>query len=297
MNIKNALANRAAELHMALPKLLQHYAMERFLYRLSLSPVAGKFFLKGGMLLMGMGAGAARTTMDIDLLGRIDNSPESVLKAIRSIITTKPGMADGVQFGNDLRAVEIAKDALYVGLRVSFTANVAGEPCSMKIDIGFSDEVYPRAMEMEYPSTLHELPAARLRCYSPESMVAEKWQAMVQLKEMNSRMKDFYDLWFLSRSCAFDYTVLKEAVARTFARRGTDPAEFSHLSTPAYLAAQQPEWAAYVRKLKAANFQKKELVAIPSRDLETVMSEIFCWLAPVMQNAEFKKWSPGKGWK
>ena len=84
-NIKEALRCRAQELDVALPKLMQHYAMERFLYRLSHSPVAGKFYLKGGMLLMGMGAQTARTTMDIDLLGRISNTPDSVLKAAVSI--------------------------------------------------------------------------------------------------------------------------------------------------------------------------------------------------------------------
>ena len=102
MNIKAALQQRAKELNIALPKLLQHYAMERFLYRLSLSPVADRFYLKGGMLLMGVGAGTARTTMDIDLLGRISNSPESIQKAISSIIHTKPGVADGVSFSDKL---------------------------------------------------------------------------------------------------------------------------------------------------------------------------------------------------
>lgn len=216
MNIKDSLLRRAQELHIAMPKLMQHYAMERFLYRLSLSPYAEKFYLKGGMLLMGMGAGAARTTMDIDLLGRIANSPESVLKAVRGIIRTKPGVADGVHFSDDIRAEEITKDARYVGLRVLFAADVAGMACTMKIDIGFSDEIYPKAMELDYPATLSELPSARLLCYSAESMVAEKWQAMVQLKEMNSRMKDFYDLWFLSRTRSFNYPTLKEAIARTF---------------------------------------------------------------------------------
>lgn len=185
MNIKAALQQRAKELNIALPKLLQHYAMERFLYRLSLSPVADRFYLKGGMLLMGVGAGTARTTMDIDLLGRISNSPESIQKAISSIIHTKPGVADGVSFSDKLEVTEITKDALYVGLRISFAADVAGVHCDMKVDIGFSDEIYPAALMLDYPATLNGIPGARLQCYSLESVVAEKWQAMVQLKQMN----------------------------------------------------------------------------------------------------------------
>lgn len=296
MNIRELLRRRAQERNVPLPRLLQHYAMERFLYRLSLSPVADKFFLKGGMLLMGIGAGSARTTMDIDLLGRLSNSPDSVKKAMLSIIRTKPGVADGVSFAEPLHVEEIAKDALYVGLRVAFVADVAGARCPMKVDIGFSDEVYPAAMELDYPTTLKELPSAHLRCYSAESVIAEKWQAMVQLKTMNSRMKDFYDVWFLARTRSFDYAVLKAAVARTFDRRNTDPAEYIALLKPEYSAEQQPEWAAYVRKLKAATFQKKTDVLMPSRDMREVLAEIIAFLEPVMQESTLRRWNAGKGW-
>jgi predicted nucleotidyltransferase component of viral defense system len=297
MNIKAALQQRAKTLDMALPKLLQHYAMERFLYRLSLSSVADRFYLKGGMLLMGVGAGVARTTMDIDLLGRISNSPESIQKAIHTIIRTKPGVADGVSFSDQLEVQEITKDALYVGLRVSFSANVAGIACHMKVDIGFSDEVYPAALMLDYPATLSELPGPRLQCYSLESVIAEKWQAMVQLKQMNSRMKDFYDLWFLSRRYSFDYAILKEAVMRTFARRSTKVDEYISLKSEKYMKVQQPEWATYIRKLKAATFRQKDSVEIPPRIFADVMGEIHDWLGPVMENSCLSKWIPGKGWQ
>lgn len=297
MNIKAALQQRAKELNIALPKLLQHYAMERFLYRLSLSPVADRFYLKGGMLLMGVGAGTARTTMDIDLLGRISNSPESIQKAISSIIHTKPGVADGVSFSDKLEVTEITKDALYVGLRISFTADVVGVHCDMKVDIGFSDEIYPAALILDYPATLNGIPGACLQCYSLESVVAEKWQAMVQLKQMNSRMKDFYDLWFLSRRYSFTYTTLHNAITRTFERRETDTKEYVILKTENYRKAQQAEWAAYIRKLKAATFQKKDAVEIPSRIFAEVLDEIMTWLEPVMIDVHYHTWKPGKGWR
>ena len=297
MNIKAALQQRAKELNIALPKLLQHYAMERFLYRLSLSPVADRFYLKGGMLLMGVGAGTARTTMDIDLLGRISNSPENIQKAISSIIHTKPGVADGVSFSDKLDIQEITKDALYVGLRISFKADVAGVHCDMKVDIGFSDEVYPAALMLDYPTTINGIPGARLQCYSLESVVAEKWQAMVQLKQMNSRMKDFYDLWFLSRRYSFTYDSLKTAITRTFERRETDVQEYVVLKTENYQKTQQSEWAAYVRKMKAATFQKKDTVEIPSRFFADVLVEIMAWLEPVMLDAQYHAWKPGRGWK
>ena len=297
MNIKAALQQRAKELNIALPKLLQHYAMERFLYRLSLSPVADRFYLKGGMLLMGVGAGTARTTMDIDLLGRISTSPENIQKAISSIIHTKPGVADGVSFSDKLDIQEITKDALYVGLRISFKADVAGVHCDMKVDIGFSDEVYPAALMLDYPTTINGIPGARLQCYSLESVVAEKWQAMVQLKQMNSRMKDFYDLWFLSRRYSFTYNSLKTAITRTFERRETNVQEYVVLKTENYQKTQQSEWAAYVRKMKAATFQKKDTVEIPSRFFADVLVEIMAWLEPVMLDAQYHTWKPGRGWK
>ena len=297
MNIKAALQQRAKELNIALPKLLQHYAMERFLYRLSLSPVADRFYLKGGMLLMGVGAGTARTTMDIDLLGRISNSPENIQKAISSIIHTKPGVADGVSFSDKLDIQEITKDALYVGLRISFKADVAGVHCDMKVDIGFSDEVYPAALMLDYPTTINGIPGARLQCYSLESVVAEKWQAMVQLKQMNSRMKDFYDLWFLSLRYSFTYDSLKTAITRTFERRETNVQEYVVLKTENYQKTQQSEWAAYVRKMKAATFQKKDTVEIPSRFFADVLVEIMAWLEPVMLDAQYHTWKPGRGWK
>lgn len=297
MNIKAALQQRAKELNIPLPKLLQHYAMERFLYRLSLSSVADRFYLKGGMLLMGVGVGTARTTMDIDLLGRISNSPDCIQKAIVTVITTKPGIADGVRFSDNVNVQEITKDALYVGLRLSFTADVVGVRCDMKVDIGFSDEVYPAALMLDYPSTLSGIPGARLQCYSLESVVAEKWQAMVQLKQMSSRMKDFYDLWFLSRRFSFEYKVLKEAIMRTFERRATNRREYDNLKTENYKKSQQSEWAAYIRKLKAACFQKKDVVEIPSRYFSEVMDEILNWLEPIMLDASYHIWKPGKGWK
>lgn len=296
MNTKEELQKRARELNIALPKLLRHYAMERFLYRLSLSPLSDRFYLKGGMLLMGMGAGVARTTMDIDLLGRVSNSPDNIRSVVTAILRTKPGVSDGVRFSTNLRVEEIAKDALYVGVRVSFEADVFGACMEMKVDIGFSDEIYPMPVVLNYPSVLEGLPMARVQCYSPESIVAEKWQAMVQLKKMSSRMKDFYDLWFLSRHCKFDYDVLRTAVHRTFVRRSTQIEDYAVLKTEDYYKAQQPEWSAYIRKLKASCYQKRDSVEIPSRFFGDVMREILFWLEPIMTSASYRRWIPGKGW-
>lgn len=257
MKLKERLNLRARELQMAPRRLLQHYAMERFLYRLSLSPYAQRLFLKGGMLLAGMGSSQARTTLDIDLLGRISNNEESIRKAFREIVRTKPGVQDGVSFCDTFTLEEITKDALYVGMRVMFDAQVAGEALAMKVDIGFSDEIFPEPQPLTYPCTLPELPAAELLCYSKESLIAEKWEAVVKLNRINSRMKDFYDLWFLAHEHRYEYATLQQAVRQTFEHRGTRPEAYENLKTEEYLDAMRFSWATYIRKMKADTFHRK----------------------------------------
>lgn len=297
MKLKERLNQRARELQVAPRRLLQHYAMERFLYRLSLSPYAGRLFLKGGMLLAGMGSSQARTTMDIDLLGRISNSGESIKKAFSEIVRTKPGVQDGISFGSAFRLQEITKDALYVGIRVMFDARVAGEALEMKVDIGFSDEIFPEPQELDYPCTLPELPAAHVLCYSKESLIAEKWEAIVKLNRMNSRMKDFYDLWFLSHEQSFEYAPLREAIGRTFEHRGTDPAAVAELKQEVYIDAMRAEWATYIRKMKADTFHRKPPLALPPKEFEDVLAYILSWLEPVMTPQALRRWKPGKGWQ
>ena len=129
MNIRQTLAARAKETGCSYKQLLTHYAVERFLYRLSCSPHAGSFFLKGGMLLMGMGTAPARTTMDIDLLGRVDNSPENIARVFRSILHAKTHGSDNVTFdAGSMRTSEIMKDVLYVGVRVTITRMLQVNP-------------------------------------------------------------------------------------------------------------------------------------------------------------------------
>lgn len=297
MKIRQELQTKARNEGLAYRKVLTLFAMERFLYRLSKSGVADRFFLKGGMLLLGMGAIPARTTRDIDLLARINRTPENIRKVFKSILATKLPAEDQVSFSPDFQVSEIMKDALYSGVRVELKANVAGETCDISIDIGFSDEIYPEPALMEYPAMLEGLPVTQLLCYTRESVVAEKWQAVVQLGTFNSRMKDIYDLWFMARSYTFMYETLHEAIHRTFQRRGTSPELYTILKDASYSNEQQPEWGAFVAKLKAAAFHRKMKESIPPKDLLVVLSDILTWLEPVMESSGGSRWVPGKGWK
>ena len=296
MNVKHLLQQHARNAKIPYAQVLMHYAMERFLHRLSLSRYADKFFLKGGMLLTGMGATPARTTMDIDLLGRIDNSPDNIRKVVQDIIHVKAG-ADEVQMSDKVAVSEIMLNAMYHGARVEIPACVAGERCRVSIDIGFSDEIVPAPGILDYPSILEGMPPSRIRCYSRESIVAEKWQSLVQLAGFTNRMKDYYDLWFLAHNYKFDFQPLREAIHATFARRETQIRQYTVLQSPDYLLKMQPLWATYLAKLKSATFARKPPVPLPSKNLDDVVAELVAWLAPPMLESHKGKWSPLSGWK
>ncbi len=170
-----------------------------------------------------------------------------MLATFREILAR--GAADGVEFDDDgLRVDRIREELEYGGLRLRTTASIDGARISLTIDIGFGDAMEPDAEELDYPSML-DFPMPRLRGYARETVIAEKFQAMVALGRANSRMKDFYDIWILSRSLSFDGDRLPRAIAATFARRGTMiPQDLPDALTPAFAedAQKQRQWRAFV---------------------------------------------------
>jgi hypothetical protein len=179
---------------------------------------------------------------------------------------------DGVEFNADeLRVDRILEELEYGGLRLRTTASIGGARINLTIDIGFGDALEPGAELIDYPSML-DLPAPRLRAYARETVIAEKFQTMVALGRVNSRMKDFYDIWILSRSFAFDDARLPRAIAATFARRGTAiPENLPDALTPAFAADEQKQrqWRAFV-----------EDVAHDPGDLANVISDLAAFLMP-----------------
>ena len=199
--------------------VLTRYAIERLLYRLAQSPHAHRFVLKGAMLLMAWFDEPFRGSRDLDLLGRGDPDPQSVLEDFREIL----GMEhrDGVRFDADRARIDrIREDNEYGGLRIRTTAGIGGARIAVAVDIGFGDATEPGIEMLDYPVLL-DMPAPRLRGYAPETVVAEKFQAIVALGRANSRMKDYCDLWMLHRSFDFEGPRLAQAISATFARRGT----------------------------------------------------------------------------
>lgn len=200
--------------------VLTRYAVERFLYRLSRSPYAERFVLKGALLLLVWLGDALRPTRDADLLGFGDFSDEELVNIFREICDISVG-ADGMAYASDSVRVEpIRADDDYGGQRVTLRAQMGAARLTVQVDIGIGDAVTPAPEWLEYPSLL-DLPRPRLRAYPRETVIAEKLHAMEYLGLRNSRMKDYFDVHALLREGKIDEAQLTKAIAATFRRRRT----------------------------------------------------------------------------
>lgn len=199
--------------------VLTRYAIERLLYRLAQSRHANRFVLKGALLLMTWFDEPFRGTRDLDLLGHGDPAPDAVLDVFKEILGQD--QPDGVVFDTDAaRVSRIRQENEYGGLRIRATADIGGARIPVNVDVGFGDAMEPPAEWLDYPVLL-DMPSPRLRGYARETVVAEKFQAMVDLGMANSRMKDYYDLWIIGQAFEIDRSRLATAISATFARRGT----------------------------------------------------------------------------
>lgn len=230
--------------------VLTRYAVERFLYRLSRSPYAERFVLKGALLLLVWLGEALRPTRDADLLGFGDLSDAALVKIFREVCGVKVD-ADAMTYLSDSVRVEpIRAEDDYGGQRVTLQARMGAARLGVQVDIGIGDVVIPAPEWLEYPSLL-DLPRPRLRAYPRETVIAEKLHAMEHLGLRNSRMKDYFDVHALLREGKTDFTRLAGAIAATFACRQTELPE----GMPQGLkdefagdAAKQNQWRQFLAK-------------------------------------------------
>lgn len=219
-SVRGKLQNKSNETKRPFAEVLQYYGMERFLYRFSKSEYAQKFILKGALMFTVWDVPDRRTTRDIDFLGRHDNQIEKIEAIIRDICGQKV-VDDGLIFrAQTVKGKRIKEDSDYEGVRVKFLGFLDRSRIPMQIDVGFGDLVEHKARPVVYP-TIVNFPKPHLRGYPLESVVAEKFEAMIKLGALNSRMKDFYDVWLLLRQFEFNGESLSQAIRQTFEKRKT----------------------------------------------------------------------------
>lgn len=213
-SVRAKLMNISRKRKIDFDALLLRYFQERFLYRLMISKFSRNFILKGGLLLICLNMPWSRPTKDIDLLAEKLNNDVAELESIFKTIASF-SVDDGVNFRpSSVVSERIKENTDYEGIRIKINAALGQAKKRLQFDIGFGDVIWPKARLMEFPALLEEkLP--RIRIYSIESIVSEKFEAMVKLAMVNSRMKDFYDVYSLSYGHKFQSNILKKAIENT----------------------------------------------------------------------------------
>lgn len=267
--------------------IARRYVQERFLYRLSQSAQRDHFILKGALLFLVWDINPNRPTKDIDFLGNyMKNNPEEILPRIAEVLAvTYP---DGVTFIADQITYEtIKQDADYQGLRITIPCFIGTMKIPLQMDIGFGDIIVNQPDSMDFPVLL-DFPAPKLVTYSVESSLAEKFQAIVSLGEFNSRIKDFYDIYYTAGKRSFSGEILSKALQATFTNRGTELASSSNIFTAEFRQSERFAllWKAFCRQ---RNLEE-------SITFEEVVDRLEKFLLPVVQGEvhEGSFWHPEK---
>lgn len=248
-SISERLKNIAKASGRAFDTLLLLYMQERFLYRLSISDFRDNFILKGGLFLFSQNQLIARPTKDVDFLARqITNELETLRRSFATICSIDVP-SDGVVFQPDHMTTEkIKEDADYEGVRIKVTALLGRMRKTLQFDIGFGDIVIPNPQSIDYPVLLN-MEAPRVQAYSKESVISEKFEAMITLSVMNSRMKDFYDIYMLVSTNDFNGRLLYKAIHETFQRRGTVLEERHPLFKKGFSDNNDRKWMVFMSRL------------------------------------------------
>lgn len=220
-SVRQRLSTLAKARGIEFQRFLILYALERLLYRLSVSPFADRFILKGASLFSLWMDEPHRRTRDLDLLGKDSPDPAKFVSLFQDLCIL-PVSDDGMRFdAATVKARMIREENEFGGVRVTLTAFLENARIAIQVDVGFGDAAVPEPQEVIFPTLLSDFAAPRLLAYQKETAIAEKLHALVTLERGNSRMKDFFDLYVLSQEFAFTQERLSVAVRDAFARRGT----------------------------------------------------------------------------
>lgn len=252
-SIKARLLNMADGDNKKYQQLVVRFFHERLLFRLSKSDYRERFILKGGALLYAFEKFMPRPTLDIDFMGRrIDNDKENILSAFKSIAAMSYP-EDGITFHHEIMtANDITVEKKYPGVRINMTANIGPYMQNLTLDIGFGDIIVPSPTELEYPTIFDAMEEPAIMAYSLETVVAEKFQTMIDRGRFNSRMKDYFDLYRIFSVHKFDEPLLSEAIKATFQNRGTEFVEKHDFFSEDFEndAMLNQQWISYARRMK-----------------------------------------------
>ena len=289
-SVRQRLLNLARQRGENFNLVLTHYALERFLYRLSISPHADNLVLKGAMRFMAWTREVHRPTRDLDLTGLGRELEQDLGMVMFEILEAGKDLNDGLRFDGGINLEAIREDQLYQGIRVGLTAFLGAARIPLQIDVGFADAVKPETID--YPVLL-DSPAPRIKAYPKESVVAEKLQALVALGMANSRMKDFYDLWTMSRIFDFNGISLAEAIAATFQRRKTGLPENIPIGlSDDFSLDKEIQWKAFI---------SRNSLETGGANLPAVIADLRKFLLQPTQAAAVRNrfqlsWQAGKEW-
>jgi len=292
-SVRDRLLNKARAEKLDYNLLLTRYALERMLYRLSISDQRDQFLLKGALLFDLWFDVPHRPTHDADFLGFGSADIPHLEEIFRSI--SRIDAEDGIVFQPDsVKAAEIRKDANYAGVRVTLMGLLDSARCPVQIDVGFGDAVVPGPEDVCYPIILSGMPEPQIRAYPRYTVVTEKLEALTSLGMLNSRMKDFFDLWVLAKHSDFDGAVLTRAVAATFERRQTAiPQGLPIGLSDEFIndAQKEKQWQAFLRKN-----------ALDPMPLAVVIADLREFLMPVLSSISAgvsydRTWRIEAGWQ
>lgn len=277
-------------------RTLTRYAIERLLFRLASTEAVERYVLKGAMLFVTWPEQADRPTGDLDLLGHGDPDPEAI-RALFARICAVDAPEDGLVFDPATLRVEAVREAdRYQGVQLSLRAELAGAVIPVQVDIGFGDHVHPAPRHQVFPGLLPDLPAATLLMYPPETVIAEKFEAMIRFGEANGRIKDFYDIWVTIRTFDMDLSHVVEAVGGTLRRRETAVPDATPVGLTAAFAAiadSRGLWAGFLRRSPPA----LEPPSFP--EVQTELRRFFDPVLVALATPEGVRgrWSPTAGWR
>ncbi len=295
-SIQAQLKNKADKSGRPFNELLQYYGMERFLYRLSKTAYSNEFILKGGLMFYGLEIPMRRTTRDIDFLGTAEYSKDDILSVFHTaMLVSFP--EDGIVFDpKTLKLLQTQVDANQGGIRITFVGYLGKARIPIQADVGFTDELATEALNIDYPVVLAGMERPHLQGYPPESIISEKFHAMIRFADINSRWKDYYDIYLLADTFDFDSQSLIKAIKATFKNRPTKLTdEIPYGLKQEFAIANQENWESFLYKSKLQNDSIK--------DLKVVVNRIWQFLKYPLQGAvvdlqmEEKRWNHTKGWR